>query len=262
MMRRRTSARSVRRVVSPCRTGGVTYYPLTDVQGTIWGYADADNSIVARFEYDAWGNTLSATSSVPALATNRYRFQCREWSVATGLTNFRARWYDPATGRWLSKDPIGLSGGLNLYAFCCNNPMNVIDPSGRCPDDDWMDWIHTGLDIIGIFDPTPAADGINAIIYVIEGSWNNAAISAVAIVPYLGDAAKAGKYGVKAANNFKRLSKGEVKALKNEIGDVHDIKINSRQDLFKNSNGDIYSFPKNGRGPGNETGYNVRDLQL
>ena len=128
--RRRTFVRSLRRIDSPCRIGGATYYPLTDVQGTVWGYADADNSIVARFEYDAWGNILSATSSIPALARNRYRFQCREWSAATGLVNFRARWYDPVTGRWLSKDPIGLSGGLNLYVFCGNDPVNGSDPYG------------------------------------------------------------------------------------------------------------------------------------
>jgi len=88
------------------------------------------SAIVARFEYDAWGNILSATSSVPALAVNRYRFQCREWSSATGLVNFRARWYDPVTGRWLSKDPIGLNGGLNLYAFCGNDPINYCDFEG------------------------------------------------------------------------------------------------------------------------------------
>ena len=109
---------------------GVAYYPLTDVQGTVWGYVDSQNTIVARFEYDAWGNILSATSSVPALATNRYRFQGREWSAATGLINFRARWYDPVTGRWLSKDPIGLNGGLNLYAFCGNDPICNIDSYG------------------------------------------------------------------------------------------------------------------------------------
>ena len=61
---------------------------------------------------------------------NRYRFQGREWSAVTGLVNFRARWYDPATGRWISKDPIGLSGGLNLYAFCGNDPVNCNDPYG------------------------------------------------------------------------------------------------------------------------------------
>ena len=58
-----------------------------------------------------------SSCAVPALATLRYRFQGREYSAATGLTNFRARWYDPETGRWLSKDPIGLAGGLNLYAL-------------------------------------------------------------------------------------------------------------------------------------------------
>ena len=130
MPRRRACVRSLRRIGSPCRTGGATYYPLTDVQGTIWGYADANNAIVARFEYDAWGNILSSTSSVPALARNRYRFQCREWSAATGLVNFRARWDDAVTGRWLSKDPIGLSGGLNLYAFCGDDSVNYMDFSG------------------------------------------------------------------------------------------------------------------------------------
>ena len=113
------------------KVGGNAYYPLTDIQGTVWGYADSANNIVARFDYDAWGNILSATSTVPTLATNRYRFQGREWSAATGLSNFRMRWYDAVTGRWFSKDPIGLSGGLNLYAFCGNDAVNLWDPYGK-----------------------------------------------------------------------------------------------------------------------------------
>src|SRR5690606_22055593 len=39
-------------------------------------------------------------------------------------------WYDPVTGRWLSNDPIGISGGLNQYVFCANNPVNFRDPFG------------------------------------------------------------------------------------------------------------------------------------
>lgn len=112
--------------------GGATYYALTDIQGTVWGYVDSQNSIVARFDYDAWGNVLSdcVVPSAATLATLRYRFEGREWSAATGLINFRMRWYDAETGRWLSKDPIGLSGGLNLYAFCGGDPMNNSDPNG------------------------------------------------------------------------------------------------------------------------------------
>jgi len=114
------------------KIGDETYYPLTDVQGTVWGYADAGNNVVARWTYDAWGNVLSEVCTVPALATLRYRFQGREWSAATGLVNFRMRWYDSETGRWLSKDPIGLGGGVNLYAFCGNDPINITDFLGLC----------------------------------------------------------------------------------------------------------------------------------
>lgn len=109
------------------KIGDETYYPLTDIQGTVWGYVDSANNVVARWTYDAWGNVLNESVSVPALATLRYRFQGREWSAATGLVNFRMRRYDPDTGRWLSKDPIGLGGGLNLYAFCGNAPVIICD---------------------------------------------------------------------------------------------------------------------------------------
>ena len=110
--------------------GGATYYPLTDVQGTVWGYVDSSNNIVARWQYDAWGNVVDESVSVPALAKLRYRFQGREWSATTGLINFRMRWYDSETGRWHSKDPIGISGGLNLYAFCGNDAINYDDSIG------------------------------------------------------------------------------------------------------------------------------------
>ena len=110
--------------------GGATYYALTDIQGTVWGYVDSQNNIVAYWQYDAWGNVVDEEVSDPALSNLRYRFQCREWSATTGLINFRMRWYDAETGRWLSKDPIGLSGGLNLYAFCACSPLIKNDAWG------------------------------------------------------------------------------------------------------------------------------------
>ena len=112
------------------KIGGESYYPLTDIQGTVWGYADSQNNVIARWTYDAWGNVLSETCTVPALAFVRYRFQGREWSASTGLINFRMRWYYSNTGRWLSKDPIGLSAGLNLYVYCGNRPVLYVDPQG------------------------------------------------------------------------------------------------------------------------------------
>ena len=112
--------------------GGETYYPLTDIQGTVWGYVDSQNNVVARWQYDAWGNVVDeyVAPSATALSLVRYRFQGREWSAATGLINFRMRWYDSETGRWLSKDPIGLHGGLNQYLFCYGDSINFIDDDG------------------------------------------------------------------------------------------------------------------------------------
>ena len=109
-----------------CHSGSssTTYYALMDIQRTVCGFADADGNLVARYTYDAWGNLPDANVAVSDLYDNRYLFQGREYSWATGLYNFRASWYDPATGRWISKDPIGISGVLNLYAFCANDPVN------------------------------------------------------------------------------------------------------------------------------------------
>lgn len=55
----------------------------------------------------------------------------REWDKETGLYYYRARYYDPMEGRFISKDPIGFDGGdVNLYGYVQNNPINWVDPSG------------------------------------------------------------------------------------------------------------------------------------
>ena len=130
------------------KIGGRTYTALTDVQGTVWGYADESSAVVARWTYDAWGNVLSEeiAEGAEALRSVRYRFQGRERSSATGLVNFRMRWYDPVTGRWLSKDPIGLNGGLNLYAFCGNAPNIDNDPFGRCGENPQRPYLERYFD--------------------------------------------------------------------------------------------------------------------
>ncbi len=76
--------------------------------------------------FNAAGTELTASAH-----GNRYVFQGREIDWATGLYHFRARWYNPETGRWLSKDPIGISGALNQYAAFGNNPVNFRDPFGN-----------------------------------------------------------------------------------------------------------------------------------
>jgi len=111
-----------------------TYYALKDHLGSVLALTDSSGNIVESYRYDAWGRTTVYAANGSALTAsavgNRYCWQGREYSWKTGLYYFRARWYEPVTGRWLSNDPIGISGGLNQYVFCNNNPVNFRDPFG------------------------------------------------------------------------------------------------------------------------------------
>ena len=111
-----------------------TYYYLTDHLGSVLALTDEDGAIVESYEYDAFGNNRAFNADLEEIEEsaygNRITFQGREYSWATGLYYFRARWYDPITGRFLSKDPAGISFGLNQYEAFANNPVNVRDPFG------------------------------------------------------------------------------------------------------------------------------------
>ncbi|RJP70179.1 MAG: RHS repeat-associated core domain-containing protein, partial [Candidatus Abyssobacteria bacterium SURF_17] len=98
--------------------GSVTM--ITDDEGE-------DNPLAKTYQYDAYGNVLSASGS---LAYNPFLFTGRERHVASGLYYYRARWYDPQLGRFMNQDPIGDLGGLNLYAYVGNDPVSRIDPLG------------------------------------------------------------------------------------------------------------------------------------
>ena len=109
----------------------------------------ATATIVETYTYDAYGNPTiydasgSEISNQTSQIGNRYLFQGREYDSATHLYYFRARYYNPITGRWLSKDPKGITGGLNLYLAFGNNPVMFVDPNGQ-QSVMLSPWIRTG----------------------------------------------------------------------------------------------------------------------
>ena len=106
---------------------GVTYRFIRDFAGSVRLVVDADTGAIAqRMDYDSFGNVSQDTNP----GFQPFGFKSGLYDPETGLVHFGARWYDPATGRWLSKDPILLAGGLNLYIFCGNDPVNFADPQG------------------------------------------------------------------------------------------------------------------------------------
>jgi RHS repeat-associated protein len=85
--------------------------------------------MVASYRYDPFGNLVS--KSGPLADANVYRFSSKEFHVNSGLYYYGYRFYSPNLQRWINRDPIGISGGLNLYGFVGNRPLSQADPDGR-----------------------------------------------------------------------------------------------------------------------------------
>ena len=108
--------------------GGVASYLVTDHLGSTRALADASGSVVSSLGYDSYGNVTSGSAST------RHTYTGREIDSDTGLMYYRARWYDPQQGRFVSEDPIGFDGGgINLYSYVNNDPVNLLDPMGLSP---------------------------------------------------------------------------------------------------------------------------------
>ena len=102
-----------------------TYYPTYDGNGNVSEYLNSAGTVVAHYEYDPFGRTTLATGSKPN--DFAHRFSTKPLDLATGLYYYGYRWYDPMTGRWPSRDPIGERGGINLYGFVGNDGVNLWD---------------------------------------------------------------------------------------------------------------------------------------
>jgi RHS repeat-associated protein len=107
------------------------YYYEDDGLGNVTGQWDTNRTNVARYLYDPYGNLISATGSKAGL--NRYRYSSKEVHASSGLYYFGFRYYDPGLQRWLTPDPTEEEGGVNLYEFVYNDPIDWMDPDGLAP---------------------------------------------------------------------------------------------------------------------------------
>jgi len=99
------------------------YYYHYDGTGNVTCITDADKDIMALYEYDAFGNIITKCGSL----ANDFLFSTQLSNSNAGWYMYMFRNYDPQLGRWTQRDPIGFVGGLNLYIFCFNNPINITD---------------------------------------------------------------------------------------------------------------------------------------
>ncbi|WP_315069728.1 RHS repeat-associated core domain-containing protein [uncultured Clostridium sp.] len=101
------------------------YYYSTDEQGSTVFITDNNQKVKNEYYYDAFGNVLEAQEQI----YNRITYTGQQFDGITGQYYLRARFYNPVIGRFTQED-VYRGDGLNLYAYCGNNPVSYYDPSG------------------------------------------------------------------------------------------------------------------------------------
>jgi RHS repeat-associated protein len=107
------------------RSGTVSYYEQ-DAANSVTSLSNSTGALADTYTYDSYGNVTNSTGTL----RNPFQYTGRELDSETGLNYNRARYYNSATGRFISEDPLSFGGGPNSYAYVGNNPTNFIDPIG------------------------------------------------------------------------------------------------------------------------------------
>jgi len=129
------------------QSGNANYTYTTDIQGSIVNLVDSSANSVVSYTYTDFGETVEKSDSD---VYNELRYTGGVYDEATGLYYLNARFYDPEIGRFLNPDsyrgePVDPQT-LHLYAYCANDPINHVDPTGHV--------IGTVLDVISVADST------------------------------------------------------------------------------------------------------------
>ena len=188
------------------------YLYRKNAQGDITHILDSTGMVVAKYVYDAWGNHAIVDASGNDLASgvgvlNPFRYRSYYYDEETDLYYLQTRYYDPELGRFLSQDDVSYLApdninGLNLYAYCGNNPVMNVDPTGT----EWYDILaYIGLGIFLLSAVVITAGMAGAVIGGIAGGIiYGAAIGSITFgtIGAVGGAIGGMIYDVVAGNSF------------------------------------------------------------
>ncbi|MDD5644107.1 MAG: RHS repeat-associated core domain-containing protein [bacterium] len=102
------------------------------------GITDGNSNLIQSYEYTAFGERTTDIKQKSFLffgnkINQPYGFTGRPVDKVTGLYDYRFRDYNPEIGRFIQPDPLGQLPGPNIYAYCNNNPINLMDNEGQTP---------------------------------------------------------------------------------------------------------------------------------
>jgi len=107
------------------RSSTTSFYKA-DGPGSVTSLTSGAGALAQTYTFASFGKLGNSTGSL----TNPFQYTARESDTETGLYYYRARYYDPATGRFISEDPLEVNGGLDFYSYVQNGPLDYSDPKG------------------------------------------------------------------------------------------------------------------------------------
>ena len=117
------------------------FFYQTDGLGSVTELTDSTGAVARTIVYDSYGRIAQDTGGI----VQPFTYTGRELDAESGLYFYRARYYDPVAGRFLSEDRVRFAAGdVNLYRYVRNNPVNLIDPDGRLSTEDIRNFVAGG----------------------------------------------------------------------------------------------------------------------
>ena len=113
-------------------SAGTLYLVVKDERGSVRQLIDPAGAVAEKYEYDEWGKELPGA---PVARKSLFGFAGGVYDQDTGLVRFGARDYDPAVGRWTTKDGSRFGGGTNFYEYAHSDAVNFRDPTGFAPEE-------------------------------------------------------------------------------------------------------------------------------
>ena len=224
----------------------------TDADGEVLWYEQTEPFGKSRGRLTATGQQHGPDPFHEDAGRSRLGFTGHVRDGASGLIYMQARHYDPELGRFLSSDPVGFSArnpiSFNRYAYANNNPYKYVDPDGRQAAD--------AIDFGYSRSSAPRHQPIS--VFEIGNTPSPGQMAGAALG--LGLLGVLSKSDNEKSEQLKKLTKRDIRDLIESGNHPHDLKDNSRQDLFKDRQGNVIVKPKSGIGPGDPTGINLNDL--
>ncbi|MDY4017098.1 MAG: RHS repeat-associated core domain-containing protein, partial [Bacilli bacterium] len=133
---------------------------------------DSNGTIKVSYEYDAWGKVINIDGDEDLIEINSYLYKGYYYDKETQLFYCNFRYYDSEIRRWISIDDVNYLdsktiNGVNLYAYCMNNPVMCSDPSGHLPK--WAKWLIGGVAFAGAVALTALTGGALAPVFINMG---------------------------------------------------------------------------------------------